>query len=76
MRGRPVPIVPGPGQESVWQYPRPPRVEPVAARLRAELSGWKAQKKGRPFYYEPAWDTLIKASGSTVLTVEVPCVSS
>lgn len=46
------------------------RAGSVAARVRAELSGWKAQKKGRPFYYEPAWDTLIKASGSTVLTVE------
>ncbi len=30
---------PGPGQESVWDYPRPPRVEPVAARLRVELNG-------------------------------------
>lgn len=28
-----------PGQESVWDYPRPPRVEPVAARLRVELGG-------------------------------------
>jgi len=25
---------PGPGQESVWDYPRPPRVEPVARRVR------------------------------------------
>lgn len=24
---RPLPITPGPGQESVWHYPRPPRVE-------------------------------------------------
>ncbi len=24
----PKPIVPGPGQESVWDYPRPPRLEP------------------------------------------------
>lgn len=24
---RPVPEVPGPGQESVWDYPRPPRLE-------------------------------------------------
>jgi uncharacterized protein (DUF427 family) len=25
--------------ESVWDYPRPPRVEPVAERLRVELGG-------------------------------------
>jgi uncharacterized protein (DUF427 family) len=30
---RPEPIAPRPGQESVWDYPRPPRVEPVTARL-------------------------------------------
>ncbi|MBK5254792.1 MAG: hypothetical protein JJE39_02050 [Vicinamibacteria bacterium] len=43
---------------------------PVAARVRAEIAFWKAQKKGEPFYYEPALDTLIKASGSRVLTLE------
>jgi uncharacterized protein (DUF427 family) len=26
-------ISPGPGQESVWDYPRPPRLEPAAHRL-------------------------------------------
>jgi uncharacterized protein (DUF427 family) len=30
---RPTPIVPGPGQESVWDYPRPPRVEPTSAAV-------------------------------------------
>ncbi len=30
---------PGPGQESVWDYPRPPRVEPVSERLRVVLGG-------------------------------------
>ena len=30
---RPVPIAPKPGQESVWDYPRPPRVERVDAVL-------------------------------------------
>lgn len=42
----------------------------VVARVRAELGLWKAQKKGEPFYYEPAWDTLIRARGSRVTTVE------
>ncbi len=32
-------VVPGPGQESVWDYPRPPRIEPVAARITIELGG-------------------------------------
>jgi len=31
--------VPGPGQESVWDFPRPPAVEPVAERLRVEFAG-------------------------------------
>ena len=32
-------IPPGPGQESVWDYPRPPRVEPVTERITIELDG-------------------------------------
>ena len=32
-------VVPGPGQESVWDYPRPPRVEPVTRRVRVEFAG-------------------------------------
>ncbi len=28
-----------PGSESVWDYPRPPRVEPCAQRLRVEFNG-------------------------------------
>jgi uncharacterized protein (DUF427 family) len=30
---------PGPGQESVWDYPRPPRLERVVGRLRVVLAG-------------------------------------
>lgn len=29
----------GPGQESVWDYPRPPRVEPVAELIRVVFNG-------------------------------------
>ena len=36
---RPEPIAAGPGQESVWDYPRPPRLEPVSARLVVVLAG-------------------------------------
>ncbi len=32
-------IEPGPGQESVWDYPRPPRVEGCGRRLRVVFSG-------------------------------------
>ncbi len=32
-------IVPEPGQESVWDYPRPPRVEPAGRRVRVEFNG-------------------------------------
>lgn len=40
VRIRPADIVhPDPGQESVWDYPRPPRVEPVEARVRIEFEG-------------------------------------
>lgn len=34
-------VEPGPGQESVWDYPRPPRLEPTAARLEVVLGGQK-----------------------------------
>ena len=30
---------PGPGQESVWDYPRPPRLERVEARITVEFNG-------------------------------------
>ena len=37
---RPVtPEPPGPGQESVWDYPRPPRVEPSAETVEVHLGG-------------------------------------
>ncbi|MDV2984215.1 UNVERIFIED_CONTAM: DUF427 domain-containing protein [Methylobacteriaceae bacterium AG10] len=36
---RPIPVRPGPGQESVWDYPRPPRLEPVPERLTVILGG-------------------------------------
>ena len=29
----------GPGEESVWDYPRPPRLEPLEARVVVELGG-------------------------------------
>jgi uncharacterized protein (DUF427 family) len=32
-------IEPGPGQESVWDYPRPPKVEPTDQRVRIIFNG-------------------------------------
>ena len=32
-------IEPGPGQESVWDYPRPPLIEPTPRRLRVVFGG-------------------------------------
>ncbi len=29
----------GPGQESVWDYPRPPKLEPVPARITIDFNG-------------------------------------
>jgi uncharacterized protein (DUF427 family) len=59
-------IAPGPGQESVWDYPRPPRLEPVAARLRVVFAGetiadsnagWRVLETSHPpAYYIPPQD--------------------
>lgn len=61
-----VPVVPGPGQESVWDYPRPPRVEPVAARIRVVVGDHVLadstravrvlETAGAPVYYVPIAD--------------------
>lgn len=36
---RPTPIKPGPGQESVWDYPRPPRLEQTSKRIEIVFNG-------------------------------------
>ena len=36
---RPTPLPAGPGQESVWDYPRPPRVEPDGREVVVVLGG-------------------------------------
>jgi uncharacterized protein (DUF427 family) len=60
---RPVPEVPAPGQESVWDYPRPPRVEEFQATITVELGGetiavtqrsWRVLETSHPpTYYLP-----------------------
>jgi len=59
-------IAPGPGQESVWDYPRPPRVEPVLERIRVVVDGVEIadsrsamrvlETAGAPVYYIPPRD--------------------
>ena len=59
-------VVPGPGQESVWDYPRPPRVEPVKERIRVVVDGIDIadttaalrvlETAGPPVYYIPPTD--------------------
>jgi len=63
---KPKRIEPGPGQESVWDYPRPPRLERVAERLRIEHRGVTIAETTRghrvletshpPVYYIPPGD--------------------
>jgi uncharacterized protein (DUF427 family) len=66
---RPRRIPPAPGQESVWDYPRPPAVEPVAARVRVVLAGVTIaastsalrvlETSHPPNYYLPPHDVLL-----------------
>jgi len=68
-------LLPGPGQESVWDYPRPPRVEPVPERIRVVVDGVTIadsaralrvlETAGPPVYYVPPDDArvdLLRAS--------------
>jgi uncharacterized protein (DUF427 family) len=43
------PIEPGPGQESVWDYPRPPRLEPSSQLIRVEFDGEVVAESRRAF---------------------------
>ena len=76
-RPRPHPV--GPGQESVWDYPRPPRVEPVGTAVRVEVGGQRVadtraclrvlETASPPTYYIPVRDVhmewLIRGVGAS-----------
>ena len=76
---RPQRIEPSPGQESVWDYPRPPRVEATDKQIKVVFNGvtiaeTRRAKRGLetshpPVYYIPPEDVLmehlIPASGSS-----------
>ena len=67
------------GQESVWDYPRPPRLERSTRRVRVELDGTVIadstsalrvlETSHPPTYYVPpddvVWDLLTRASGDS-----------
>lgn len=63
---RPKPIVPQPGQESVWDYPRPPRLEVSPKRVQVIFNGMTVADSRRsyrvletshpPVYYIPPPD--------------------
>lgn len=69
--------IPGPGQESAWDYPRPPHVERTLRRIRVEFGGrliadtvdaWRVLETSHPpVYFVPPADivraTLLEASG-------------
>jgi uncharacterized protein (DUF427 family) len=74
---RPQPIIPEPGQESVWDYPRPPRVEAVPELVRIVFAGQTIVNTARalriletshpPTYYVPINDIVtgaLRPSGS------------
>ena len=79
MRSRPTRQEPGPGQESVWDYPRPPRLERTDELVEVELGGRTIVRTTRalrvletshpPTYYLPVEDVapgvLRPAAGSS-----------
>ena len=75
----PQPDKPGPGQESVWDYPRPPRLEDFSGSITIELGGqtiasttraWRVLETSHPpTYYLPRdafrEDVLRPATGAS-----------
>jgi uncharacterized protein (DUF427 family) len=76
---RPVPIAPQQGQESVWDYPRPPSLEDTSKLVKIIFNGVAIAKTSKakrvletshpPVYYIPPEDIsmeyLVAASGSS-----------
>lgn len=65
---KPTPVEPGPGQESIWDYPRPPRLEETDRRISIYFNGieivdtrraWRVLETSHPpVYYIPRDDIL------------------
>jgi uncharacterized protein (DUF427 family) len=74
---RPEPIAPGPGQESVWDYPRPPRLEAVTARLVVVLGGETIADTTRGYrVLETCIRPMAALSGITASLRDSSCVRS
>jgi uncharacterized protein (DUF427 family) len=79
MSRHPDAIVPAQGQESVWDYPRPPRIEPVSERIVVRFAGETVadtfgafrilETSHPPVYYLPPpnirLDLIVRGSGSS-----------
>ncbi|MDP9365928.1 MAG: DUF427 domain-containing protein [Chloroflexota bacterium] len=69
-RNSPRRVEPGPGQESVWDYPRPPRLEPTERHVRIVFNGETIADSRRayrvletshpPVYYLPPEDVRVE----------------
>ena len=80
MFSKPEPIEPSPGQESVWDYPRPPRLEIVSDKLRVTFAsetiaetdhGYRVLETSHPpvYYFPPSdvrHDFLVAAPGRSL----------
>ena len=70
MFGRPRPLPVGPGQESVWDYPRPPRLEDSTKHIQVILNGVTlaetrhakrvVETSHPPVYYLPPEDMALR----------------
>ena len=72
-------VEPGPGQESVWDYPRPPKLEPTDKHISVYFNGeliadsrraWRVLETSHPpVYYIPLEDIrtdfLVSAQGGS-----------
>ena len=67
---RPTPIRPAPGQESVWDYPRPPRLEPTPKRIQVVFAGVTIADTVGP------WRVLDETSHPTIKTAIVAAVDT
>jgi uncharacterized protein (DUF427 family) len=73
--GKQARITPGPGQESVWDYPRPPRVEDSHKHIRVIFNGETIAETRRairvletshpPVYYIPPEDVRLEYFSAT-----------
>ena len=72
MRGHPDRIEPGPGQESVWDYPRPPRLERSELPVEVWFAGERVAASSRAYRiletsHPPTWYIPLADIASGVL---------